>query len=154
MPDCIFCLIVQGTRPVSLIHRDDLAWVFLSTLPANPGLPGHTLVIPNRHAQLLRDLDETTGMHVFRITLRTQEALRQSSCRCDDITLVVCDGATALQRIPHVHMHVIPRFPGDGFKLNATGGVTTRDAPVPRDELERVAEDIRQTCDRLWGQPQ
>ena len=86
MRDCIFCQIINGTAPVSLIYRDEVVWVFLSTLPANPG---HTLVIPRQHVSLLQNTDEPTGQHLFTITMRTQQALRQSSLAS------VCDNAPA-----------------------------------------------------------
>lgn len=147
MRDCIFCQIINGTAHVSLIHRDEVVWVFLSTLPANPG---HTLVIPRQHVRLLQEMDEPTGRHLFTITMRTQQALRKSSLRCEAATLFLADGTAASQAIPHLHLHVIPRFVDDGFKLNATGGVTTRHSPVPREQLDSTAEGIRQTYEALW----
>jgi histidine triad (HIT) family protein len=119
MGDCVFCQIIQGTAPVSLIYHDEVVWVFLSTLPANPG---HTLVIPRQHVRLLQDMDEPTGRHLFTITMRTQQALRMSSLQCEAVTLFLADGIAASQSIPHLHLHVVPRFVNDGFQLNATGG--------------------------------
>ncbi len=83
MHDCIFCQIINGTAPVSLIYRDEVVWVFFSTLPANPG---HTVVIPRQHVRRLQDMDEPTGQHLFSITIRTQQALRRSPVRCEELS--------------------------------------------------------------------
>ncbi len=63
---------------------------------------------------------------------------------------MLMDGPAASQSIPHLHMHVIPRFAGDGFRLNATGGATTRDECVPRETLDVIAAGIRQSYEALW----
>jgi diadenosine tetraphosphate (Ap4A) HIT family hydrolase len=59
------------------------------------------------------------------------------------VTLFLADGEAASQIVPHVHLHVIPRFAGDGFKLNPRGGVTTWENLPSRDELDATARAVR-----------
>jgi len=83
----------------------------------HPIRPGHTLVIPKDHAAHLADLDLDDGTHLFRIAQRVAMALRESDIRCEGINLHLSDGEAAGQEVFHVHLHVIPRYAGDGFGL-------------------------------------
>ena len=73
--DCIFCAIVAGSAPASIVYDDaDL----LAFLTIGPVTPGHLLVIPKRHAPYLADLDEATGARMFPGAMRLAQALRAS----------------------------------------------------------------------------
>jgi len=135
--DCVFCEILAGEEPASFLYRDDRCSAFMDIQPVNPG---HLLVIPNRHARYLADLDEETGAQLFRVGQRLAGALRKSGVRCQGVNLFLADGEAAGQEVFHVHLHVIPRHEGDGFGL--------RFSPLyyqlpPRSELDRLAEQIR-----------
>lgn len=134
--ECLFCAIVAGTEPASLVYQDNVVSAFLTIGPVNPG---HLLVIPNQHAAYLADLDEETGAHLFKITTRLAQALRQSGLRCEGVNLFLADGEAAFQEIFHVHMHVFPRFSGDNFAIHADWSVKPS-----RAELDRIALQIRQ----------
>jgi histidine triad (HIT) family protein len=82
-----------------------------------PVNPGHVLVVPNVHSSLLSDLDEHTGAHLFVVAMRIAAALRRSGLRCEGINLFLADGEAAFQEVFHVHLHVLPRYTGDGFDL-------------------------------------
>jgi diadenosine tetraphosphate (Ap4A) HIT family hydrolase len=138
--DCIFCEIVAGREPASFVHRDSELAAFMSNAPINPG---HLLVIPREHAPSLADLAPDLAASLFRAAQRLGSAIRSSALRCEGINLFLADGVAASQLVPHVHLHVIPRFAGDTFKLNPRGGVTTFERMPPREELERVAATIR-----------
>lgn len=96
------------------------------------------MVLPKAHVPLLADLSEVDGQHLFRVSQRTAEALRRSGLRCEGVNLFLADGEAAFQEIPHLHMHVFPRFRGDPFKL-----VADWDVVPPRGELDENAERIR-----------
>ena len=64
MADCLFCTILAGELPASVVYRDELACAFLDIRPVNPG---HVLVIPTRHATILADMDEQSGGHLFQV---------------------------------------------------------------------------------------
>ena len=114
MNACVFCDIVAGCAPASVVHRDERCMAFMDIRPI---APGHLLVIPNDHAAFLGDLDPDDGRAMFAVAQRLAAALRRSGLPADGINLHVADGAVAGQEIFHVHVHVIPRFAGDGFGL-------------------------------------
>jgi histidine triad (HIT) family protein len=137
MSTCIFCDILAGKAPASFIYRDELVSAFMDIQPVNPG---HILVIPNRHATYLSDLDPEHGAQLFRIGQRIAASLRQSGIKCEGINLFVADGKVAGQQIFHVHLHVLPRFSEDGFGFKRWSG----SLPTPsRRELNEMAEIIK-----------
>ena len=75
MSGCVFCEILSDKLPSSIVYQDDVCTAFMDIQPVNPG---HVLVIPNRHAAFLADLDENTGAHMFRVAQRLARALRHS----------------------------------------------------------------------------
>ena len=94
--DCVFCAIERGDRPGSVIYEDDTVFSILDTAPINPG---HALVIPRVHAPSLADLDEDTGAHLFRVTMRVAGAIRESDVRSEGINCFLADGEAAFQEI-------------------------------------------------------
>ncbi len=135
---CVFCDIVSGQAPVSAVHEDELVLAFMDIQPVNPG---HVLIAPRAHASLLADLDPEVGGHLFRVAMRLAAALRRSPVRCEGINLYVADGAVAGQQVGHVHLHVVPRFQGDGFGLRFGPDYARRPS---REILDEVAAAIRQ----------
>jgi histidine triad (HIT) family protein len=138
MSTCVFCDIVAGKAPASIVLKDDLCCALMDIQPVNPG---HTLVIPTRHASLLAELDEASGAHMFSVAQRIAQALKSSGLRCEGVNLYLADGAAAGQEVCHVHLHVLPRYAGDGFGLRF--GPTYGHRPN-RAELDDVASRIRQ----------
>ena len=132
--DCVFCRIVAGTAPASVAYADDTALAFLDISPVTPG---HLLVVPRVHAVGLADLDPDTGAHLWRVGQRMAAALRSSSIRCEGVNFFLADGAAAFQEVPHVHLHVLPRWKGDGFALRYKAGRPARA------DLEAQATDLR-----------
>jgi histidine triad (HIT) family protein len=137
MGDCIFCDILAGSLPASMVYQDDRCAAFMDIQPVNPG---HVLVIPNDHAAYLADLDEDTGAQMFRVAQCLADALRHSGVRCEGVNFFLADGEAASQEVFHVHLHVFPRYHGDGFGLQF--GPAYLDKPA-RSELDEVAEKIR-----------
>jgi histidine triad (HIT) family protein len=110
---------------------------FLDIRPVNPG---HLLVIPNQHAPNLAELDADTGAHLFKVAQRLAAALRKSDLRCEGVNLFLADGEIAGQEIFHAHLHVLPRFKGDGFGFRFPPGYP---AMQERQALDQQAELIR-----------
>ncbi len=137
MKDCVFCSIVKGTEPASVVYSDDEVMAFMDISQVNLG---HVLVIPKVHAAYMSELDEENGAHLFRIAMRIAEAVRRSGVRCEGINLWVADGAAAFQDIFHFHLHIIPRFKGDGFGLRFGPNNLLRPS---RTKLDKIADDIR-----------
>src|SRR4029434_8216268 len=135
--DCIFCKILSGELEVSMVYQDDRCSAFMDIQPVNPG---HTLVVPNRHATNLAELDEADGARMFRVAQRLAEALYQCGVRSEGVNFFLADGEAAGQEVFHVHLHVLPRFVGDGFGLKF--GPHYADKPE-RKELNEIADKIR-----------
>ena len=112
----MFCGIVAGHLESSLVHEDDQVVAFLDIRPLTQG---HLLVVPRAHAASLADLDGELGAAVFRVGQRLALALRRSGVPCEGVNLFLADGAAAGQEVGHVHLHVLPRTPGDGFRISA-----------------------------------
>lgn len=137
LDDCIFCRIVKDIIPASIVYTDEKVIAFMDIQPVNPG---HVLVIPKIHAAQLAELDLETGAHMFKVAVRTAEAIRRSSVKCEGVNLLLADGESASQEIFHVHLHVIPRFLGDGFgfRFGPSYGLKS-----DRKELDEVADRIK-----------
>jgi histidine triad (HIT) family protein len=135
--DCVFCQIIQGKVQASYVYRDNRATAFLDIQPINAG---HVLVIPNMHASRLADLDEEDGGHMLRVALRISEALLKSGVRCEGVNFHLADGEAAGQEIFHVHLHIYPRFAGDGAGLKVGPNYGTRPS---RAELDETAKRIK-----------
>lgn len=140
---CIFCEILQGRQPASFVFRDEMVAAFMDIQPVNPG---HLLVIPICHAVGLEDLDGPTAAHLFRVAQHLAGAMRRSGIRCEGINLFLADGEAAFQEVFHVHLHVIPRFEGDGFGLTFAEDYHQR---PPREELEALAVSISRGLKQL-----
>lgn len=133
---CIFCDIAAGAAPASIVYRDDRCVAFMDTQPVTPG---HVLVVPLSHASGLHDLDGRVGGHLFQVAQRVAAAIRRSGLRADGINFFLADGVAAGQEVFHVHLHVFPRFGGDGFGLQFS---PTYGQPVARDLLDQQAAVI------------
>jgi histidine triad (HIT) family protein len=136
---CVFCKIVAGTAPASVAYADSTAVVFLDIAPMTPG---HLLVVPRTHVESLADLEPETGAHLWRVGQRMAAVLRRSSIRCEGVNFFLADGVAAFQEVPHLHLHVIPRWKGDGVKLNYKPG-----RPARKD-LDAHAADLRAAAER------
>lgn len=131
---CIFCAMASGEAPAHVLARDADALAILS-------LEGHPLVLPRRHASSLSDLDDRAAGAIACMATHIARALRAESA-CEGVNLVLSDGAAAGQDVPHLHLHVKPRWPGDGVVLR--WDTATR----PAAERARLAEAL---LDRLDG---
>ncbi len=134
---CIFCKIVRRELPATVLADDADTMAFMDIRPINPG---HFLVIPKVHAAHLADLLPGTGGRLFEMARELAAALRKSGVKAEGVNIHLADEAVAGQEIFHVHLHVYPRFAGDGVGLR----MGPRYGTMPkREELERIAAAIR-----------
>jgi histidine triad (HIT) family protein len=132
-PDCIFCKIVAGELPSARVDEDERTVAFMDISPATRG---HALVVPRAHsADLLSIEDEdlrATASAAQRLAARAKERLG-----ADGVNLLNACGAVAFQSVFHFHIHVIPRYEGDGLRLPWV--------PAPGDaaEIEAAAQELR-----------
>jgi histidine triad (HIT) family protein len=141
MPECIFCRIVRGDLDSVKIYEDDDILAFMDIKPITNG---HVLVIPKRHVELLTELDDGLAGKMLVVAKKVGKALRTSKLNCRGINYIGSDGAEAGQEIFHVHLHVVPRYRGDGFGLRMPErGEEEEDSK----RLERTAAKIRKTME-------
>lgn len=131
---CIFCKIIAGEIPSTILHEDDMAIVFMDI---NQSQKGHLLIVPKVHVAEWHDLEDDAAAQIALLAVRwAKPTMRAVSS--DGYNLVVNNGGAAGQEVMHVHLHIIPRWQGDGFiKL----GVPTRFADAT--ELKGTADAIR-----------
>lgn len=110
MTFCPFCAIVSGNDPnVREVARNDSVVVFF---PTEPAVLGHCMVIPRRHVE---SFSELSGDEVTHVMLAAQEVSRslKAAINPDGINLIQSNGEAATQSVPHVHVHVLPRWDED-----------------------------------------
>ena len=130
---CIFCQIVEGKLPAHKVYENEHVVAFLDLYPINTG---HTLVVPKQHVELLSDLPPDTAAHLLQAAQQVEKAIRASTLHCEASNVVINNGKAAGQEIPHVHLHIIPRFRGDGVRFHVD------QKKASREELETAALEI------------
>jgi histidine triad (HIT) family protein len=134
--ECIFCAIVAGDAPASILYEDREILAFMDIRPVTPG---HLLVIPKGHATYLADLNDATGARMFVVAMRLAAALRAApEIRCEGVNVFLADGEAAFQEVFHTHLHIFPRFAGDSFRIDADWS-----ARPERVELDAIAAMVR-----------
>jgi histidine triad (HIT) family protein len=133
---CIFCKIVAGELPATVVSEDALTLAIMDIFPATPG---HLLVIPKRHSAHLL---ETEPDDLVAVALMAQRMARlvTTALSADGVNLINACGSAAWQTVPHLHFHVIPRYTDsrDTMQLPWT--------PTPGDPDEIAADAARLTA--------
>lgn len=132
--DCVFCNIIKKKLPSFFIFEDDTTVGFLDINPLNPG---HTLVCPREHYEILTDMPEDLLKSVI---VSVKEVARRitRSLRYEGFNILQNNDSCAGQAVPHVHFHVIPRNPKDGVKFGWAENVKN----MTSQELEQVYKYI------------
>lgn len=136
MTDCIFCRILCGEAEGSIVHREAGCTALMTIEPVTRG---HVLVVPDAHHVDIRDLPPETAGNMFLLAQKVARAYGATGIRCEGVNVVMCNGAAAGQTVFHAHIHVNPRFAGDGFSWNLPPGF---DHKPDRAQLDDVAGRI------------
>jgi histidine triad (HIT) family protein len=112
-PDCIFCKIVAGDVPATIVDEDERTVAFMDIAPATRG---HALVIPRAHSIDLLSIDRedlsAVALACQRLASRAKERLG-----AEGVNLLNSCGSVAWQTVFHFHVHVIPRYASDPLRL-------------------------------------
>lgn len=130
--DCIFCKIANGEIPSKTLYEDQ---DFRVILDLGPATRGHALILPKKHAANLYELPESIAAKVLPVAQKIASTMKEK-LGCDGLNLVQNNGETAGQTVMHFHMHIIPRYEGDGQEINWVPGQATPE------ELESVVQQI------------
>lgn len=130
--DCIFCKIANGEIPSKSLYEDEK---FRVILDLGPAAKGHSLILPKDHAANLYELPEKLAGDAM-ILAKKMASLLTEKLNCDGINLVQNNGEDAGQTVEHFHIHLIPRYKGDGQNINWVPGKPSQE------ELEAVRKQI------------
>ncbi|MBI2888631.1 MAG: HIT family protein [Candidatus Liptonbacteria bacterium] len=133
--DCLFCKIVVQEIPARVIYEDAEALAFLDI---HPKAPGHAVIIPKVHADKLSDLAEDYVAPLFLAVRRVAQVIRER-LRADGMTIGINEGRAGGQAVAHLHIHVVPRFEGDGG-----GSIHSIVENVPKESLEALQKKLQQ----------
>lgn len=132
MNDCLFCKIIAGDIPADKVYEDDKIVAFLDINPVNPG---HTLVVPKEHSLNLYDVSDEILKKMI-VLIKNLSIAIKSAVKADGINIEMNNDPIAGQVIMHTHMHIVPRFEGDGF-------THWRGTQYKEGEDKKVAEKIK-----------
>ncbi len=130
-PDCIFC----DRQDRLIVHRTELCFVILNLYPYTSG---HVMVAPNAHVASLAEAEETVAAEIMRLTRLTQRHLREIYAAPGfniGMNIGACSGAGVAG---HIHMHVLPRWPGDANFMTTVG------------ETRVLPEELQTTFQKLF----
>ncbi len=108
--DCVFCRIARGKLPSHVVFEDDVSIAFLDN---NPVFPGHCLLIPKVHHQLIAQLPNQILLPLFANLQIVSEGVK-AGMKADGTFMAINNGVS--QHVPHLHIHIIPRCHGDGLR--------------------------------------
>ncbi|MFP3137368.1 MAG: HIT domain-containing protein [Nitrososphaeria archaeon] len=145
MDGCIFCRILSGELKGYFVYRDQYTAAFLDAYPL---AEGHTLVVPLRHVQRFQELSEEEACALSMTLLKVSKAISKA-LGASSLTIGINDGPDAGQVVPHLHVHVVPRWRGDGgSNLHSIFRGARRPERVSMDE---IAMRISSSIERLYS---
>lgn len=110
---CIFCKIIKGELPSHKVYEDEKTVAFLDIKPVNAG---HTLVAPKAHSHNIFDIAAEDWSAAADVVRKLSIAI-EKGVGADGVNIAMNNREHAGQVVPHPHVHIIPRFKGDGLKL-------------------------------------
>jgi len=135
--DCIFCKIAAGEIPCTKVYEDTQCLAFMDIGPlAN----GHTLLIPKKHYTVIHEMPADEAAHLGRHIPALARAV-EKAMDADGLNVLQNNGKVAGQAVGHVHIHFIPRVPGDGLGYRWPAG------KADPETLQRQAEAIQARLD-------
>ena len=134
MENCIFCKIANGEIPAATLYEDENFRVILDLGPASKG---HALILPKSHAANIYELSDEMAAKAMILAKKMATAMT-AALKCDGFNIVQNNGECAGQTVFHFHMHLIPRYNGDGVGLTWTPGELSDEV---RDEILKKVRD-------------
>ncbi len=131
---CIFCEILDGKQDGHFLYKDQHHAAFLDKYPIDVG---HALVIPQKHYERITDMDSQEVGSLFSIVPKIASAILEAT-GADAFSLGQNNGRAARQIVPHVHIHIIPRY-------NSKGTIWTKRQISNKQELHDLASKIKES---------
>jgi histidine triad (HIT) family protein len=133
-------IIANGDQAGRVVYRDDSVVAFF---PKEPATVGHTLVVPRRHVTDIWGLESAEAEHLASASLRVARALR-AALNPDGLNVIQSNGDAATQTVPHVHVHVVPRWDNDQMELSWPPQAAETEAEMDQ-TLRKVQEHLPPT---------
>lgn len=130
--DCIFCKLANGVFETNKIYEDDDFTVILDAAPATKG---HALILPKEHYANIYEVDDETAGKAFKLAKKLAIHMKDK-LNCDGVNVVQNNEEAAGQTVFHLHIHLIPRYRGDG-------------AFIQWKPTEPDAEELKKICSEL-----
>ena len=111
MADCIFCKIIAGQIPCTKVYEDAACLVFMDI---NPISPGHTLVVPKKHYEAITEMPAEEAAALYK-PIPALAAAVKAALKAEALNVLQNNGRAAGQAVDHLHVHLIPRWAGDGL---------------------------------------
>ncbi len=131
--DCVFCKIRDGQIPSVKLYEDERTVAIMDINPLNPG---HCLVLIKTHAATLFEAD-AVDLTAAILTAKKVGTALLAALKVDGLNMLQANGAAAFQSVPHLHLHLIPRFANDGK------GFDWVPTPGKREEILANADKIK-----------
>lgn len=132
---CIFCSIIAGQEPGVHVYRDSDFLVIMDKYPINSG---HTLLMPTNHYENILQMPPAEVGRLYSLVPAVAKAV-VSTVKADGFNVGQNNGIAANQIVPHVHIHIVPRFHDD-----SPDGKWPSRRVAPQDELSKLARRIKQ----------
>ena len=133
--DCIFCKIINGEIPAVKVLDEELVLAFMDI---NPASRGHLLVIPKRHAENIFAISEGDLAAVVKAVRRCAGAARHA-LKAEGVTVLQLNGKASGQVVPHLHVHIMPRWANDGLTVSSW-----EMNPGDMGEIKGIAQEIKE----------
>lgn len=142
MAECLFCRIVSGELPATIVYEDDNSLAFLDHRPL---FPGHTLLVPREHVETLGELPAKLVGPYFEAAQLLSRAV-ESAMEAEG-TFVAMNNRVS-QSVPHLHVHIVPRRKKDGLR----GFFWPRTKYKADEELQEVKKKITAALKKIKAQ--
>jgi len=133
MEGCTFCKIVKGEIPSVKIWEDE---DHIAILDIDPSTRGHSLIIPKAHHETIFDISKPEFDKAMNAAKKVAEILKEK-LKAGGMNLLISSGEAAQQEVPHLHVHLIPRYEGESFKIKLENKTENKN-------LEEVAKLLKQ----------
>ena len=133
--ECIFCKIIDGEIPAIKILDEELVVAFMDI---NPSSKGHMLVVPKNHAENIFEIPESDLVALMKAVKRCAKAVKKA-LNAEGITILQLNGKASDQIVPHLHIHVIPRWENDGLSVS-----TWEMKPGDMEEIQEIALKVKE----------
>jgi histidine triad (HIT) family protein len=139
--ECIFCKIVAGEIPAVKVLDEERVLAFMDI---NPASRGHMLVIPKRHAENIFEIPGADLAAVIKAVKRCARAAKQA-LKAEGLTVLQLNGKASGQVVPHLHVHIMPRWPNDGLSVSSWE-MKPGDMEEIKDIARKVKEHLPSRC--------